>query len=351
MQRALASIQKVLSLGEIPDADFIAKATVQGWTTVVKKGDFKVGDAGIFYEIDSIPMDLNIYKFLWTTSKNPEGIRPNNYRIKTMKLRKQLSQGLLLPVQQVFDAHDIGGIFLNGKNPIGYDLTTLLGVEKWEPPVDFSGVMDGPWSFSYTGASKTDEMRLQSAMGVLEELQGLPYYISLKIDGTSCSTGYDVDDVFRVNSRNNSVAPADNAYWYVAREYNLEVLLKDTGYIIQGELAGPGIQKNLCGLRKPELFVFDVYDTIQKRYLVLDELRSVCADYHLRMVDVLEEGDNFNYTLDELLEKAVGYYPGTKNKSEGIVIKPSRFIIYSPTLGGRLSFKVLNNLYLLAEKD
>ena len=81
--RQLASIQRILKLEPIEGADAIEKATIEGWVCVVKKGDFKVGDMCCYCEIDSIMPDRPEYEFL----------KPRNMRIRTIKLRGQISQG------------------------------------------------------------------------------------------------------------------------------------------------------------------------------------------------------------------------------------------------------------------
>jgi hypothetical protein len=119
---------------------------------------------------------------------------------------------------------------------------------------------------------------------------------------------------------------------------------------VQGELCGPGIQKNPLGLSQLSLFVFNIYDLVEHRFVDGPDFRRLAEELRVVPVAVIEESESFAHDLASLLALAEGKYPGTTNEREGIVIRP-RDGRYSPTLGGRLSFKVISNRYLLAEKD
>ncbi|MFO7576538.1 MAG: RNA ligase family protein [Pelovirga sp.] len=117
-------------------------------------------------------------------------------------------------------------------------------------------------------------------------------------------------------------------------------------WIIQAELVGPGIQKNRLGLQGIELRVFNLYDQQAARYLDCDEAAAILATHGLPVVDLLERGESFAHDLPSLLALAEGFYPGTRNEREGIVIRPQQET-HSLVLGGRLSFKVISNRFLL----
>ncbi len=347
-KRKLVSAQEVLSLESIPGADRIEVATINGWKTVVPKHQFSVGDIGFFYEIDAIPPDLDIYKFLWTNKNNPDGIRPAKYRIKTMRLRKQLSQGLLLPVNDVLNQHGIDSDQFD--IVVGEDYTDLLGVEKYEAPIPIEQGFDGDWQFA---APKTDEQRIQSLPAMIDELTGKPYVISVKYDGTSMSVGYTADAEFKICGRNYSIAPGDNAFWTAFRDSNVNKFLDNhPRWIVQGELVGPGIQKNPLELKRPEFHVFGVVDQDERKPVPYDLYRDEIDDLSIKHVYVLEEGVDFQYSMQALLEMAAaGYYRNTKNRIEGIVVRPAAETIYSDVLGSWLSFKVINDEMLLEESD
>lgn len=349
--RKLASIQQILSIEPIPDADNIELAKINGWKTVVKKGEFQVGDLGVFYEVNSIPPDIDLYKFLWTTKDNPQGIRPAKYRLKTMKLRGCLSQGLMLPLNQVLNAHKCSLNAHLGDDLSGMDLTEILGVEKYEKPIQPGGIVVGDYDLP---CPKTDEERLQSRPGVLDELRGHAYVITQKNDGMSLSIGLNYDGELSTCIRNNRVDhTVDGIYKYIVEKYNLvEFFKKNPNIILQGELCGPKIQKNFLGLKQVDWFVFNVWDTNIPSYVPFMQAHDkYFAPYNLTYATPLLIANSFNDSLETLLEFAPGLYPGTNNKREGIVVRPLYEEIYSKVLGGRLSFKVIANDYALQEGE
>ena len=342
MERKLASVQRVLALHPIENADAIELAQINGWQCVVKKGEFVPGSLGVFFEIDAIPPELPQLAFLWTsrTAEGPQP-RPESFRIKTMRLRGALSQGLLMPLAQFALPDNLAE---------GDDLTALLSVGKWEPPIP-SGMGDFRGPFPPL-VRKTDEMRIQSIPGVLEELRGLPYVITLKCDGTSAT--YCIDprtDAFHACGRNQSIVEGTNHYWNIARKYELEAALRKAPHLaVQGEICGPGIQKNRLGLKVLGFFAFNVYDQKQGKYLSHDEARGFLESVNLPAVPVIEEGESFAHTQESLLTLAEGKYEGTNNEREGIVIRP-RVERNSLLLAGRLSFKAISNRFLLKEGE
>lgn len=344
MKRKLASVQRVLAVEPIEGADAIEAVRINGWRCVVKKNTFAVGDRGVFFEIDAIPPDLPVYRFLWTPKREEprEGTRPASFRIRTMKLRGCLSQGLLLTLADASLPDDLAD---------GDDVTERLGVTKYEPPLP-TGSGDARAGFPGI-VPKTDEERVQSSPGVLDELRGLPWIATLKCDGTSATYLIDRHDgSFHACSRNWSIVDGDNVYWAVARRLGLEEKLRarEGRYAIQGEVCGPGIQKNPLGLKVTQLFVFSVYDLAEGRFVSDAEMRALAAEMGLEAVPVVASGDAFSHDQTSLLALAEGLYPGTKNQREGIVIR-SRDVLHSPTLNGRLSFKAISNRYLLDERD
>jgi RNA ligase (TIGR02306 family) len=334
MERKLVSIQTVESITPIAGADQIVAAKVMGWTVVVKKNEFRPGDPCVFFEIDSV---------LPQSAPWAEFLRPHGFRVKTLKLRGVLSQGLALPVT-----------ILGGEVPrTGIDLRDQLGVTKYDPVLPDNRETAGPFPAEIP---KTDEIRLQSALGVLDELRGQPFYVATKCDGTSATFFRPLEGPLVVCSRNWALRPGNNPVWRVVDSLRLAEVLPP-GLAVQGELCGPGIQKNRLGLASVELRVFSVYDARpgSGRFLPFRDFIAFCAEHGLTSVPIEQvvEGDEaarFEHTLDGWLERARGFYAGTKNRKEGIVIRPL-VELPSPTLGGRLSFKVINNDYLLKDED
>lgn len=346
MERKLASVQRVLGVEPIANADAIERVKINGWQCVVKKDEFRVGDLGVYLEIDAIPPDTDTFRFLWTPKpKDGETFgpveRPAKFRIRTLKLRGALSQGLFLPLPE----------FLHlGQMTEGEDVTERLGVTKYEPPVPVG--MGGFRAHFPAFLSKTDEMRVQSVPEVLDDLRGKPYAFTLKVDGTSAT--YCIDprtSEFHACGRNFSIVDGPNLYWRIARKYRVEEALRaNPGYAIQGEIVGPGVQKNPLGLSELSFFAFNVFDITQARHLGHDEARTFLDSVQIPAVQTVERGDSFAYTLPELLARAEGKYEGTQNEREGLVVRPLT-PLFSPTLGGRLSFKAISNTFLLKEKD
>jgi RNA ligase (TIGR02306 family) len=255
-----------------------------------------------------------------------------------------LSQGLALPVSILA----AGGGELP---PIGSEVRELLRVTKYEPVLPDTREVAGPFPGQ---VPKTDEIRLQSALGVLDELRGLDFYITTKLDGTSATYFRTAEGELIACSRNWSLTRGPNDVWRAAERLRLEETLPP-GFAVQGELCGPGIQKNRLGLSAIELFVFGVYDTHSGRLLDQAELAAFCSERDLTTVPLErvvtgEDARAFDHRLEAYLQLAQGLYPGTKNRKEGIVVRPLSER-QSPTLGGRLSFKVLNNDFLLKDED
>lgn len=338
MKRKLASIQKVLSLEPIAKADAIELARIQGWQCVVKKGEFSPGDSGIFLEIDAVPPDEGRFEFLWHAkdSLTPTP-RPQSFRLRTVRLRGALSQGLLLPLAQFSE--------LPENLTAGADVTDLLKITQWEPQLPPNDDVAGPF---LPGVPKTDEMRVQSVPEVLTELAGRPYVITVKCDGTSATYGvHPQTGALTVCGRNWSLKRGGGAYWRAVDKYQLEdSLARHPSMVVQAELVGPGIQGNRLGLQDIQLAAFSVYDRDTDRFLHHDEAASFLDSIGVPMVEVLERGDSFAHDQASLLALAEGFYTGTKNEREGIVIRPQTET-FSPVLGGRLSFKAISNRYLL----
>lgn len=341
MKRKLASIQMVLAIEGIANADAIELARIQGWQCVVKKGEFRAGDVGVFFEIDAVPPDDQRFHFLWRPKNGTPIAQPASFRLRTLRLRGVLSQGLLLPLAQFPE--------LSPALQPGEDVTDALRISKWDPPLPLNDEVDGPF---LPGVPKTDEMRVQSVPDVIAELAGLPYVVTVKCDGTSATYGiHRHTGAFTVCGRNWSLKRGNNAYWHAAEKYQLETsLVRHPEMIVQAELVGPGIQKNRLGLPGLQLAAFNVYDQKNDCYLAHDEAADFLRSIGVPMVEELERGDCFSHDQESLLALAEGFYAGTQNEREGIVIRPQTETI-SQFLGGRLSFKAISNRFLLKVGD
>ena len=341
MDTNLATIQEVTDIQPITGADAIEVCSVLGWKCVTKKGEFKVGDKSIYIGIDTIVPETPAFEFL----------RKVHFRVKTIRLRKQLSQGLLIPLSILPETiHEW---------KIGEDVGDKLGIKKYEKPVpaQLAGQVRGDFPSSYI--PKTDEILLQSIPFAIDEIKGKEVYITQKCDGTSATfvnagkLGESVD--VHVCSRNLSLKETEgNVYWKMFHKYNMKEIFERNWYGIQAEICGPGIQKNRLGLKEIDMFVFNVYLVNEGRYLGYDEMINFCNAYHLPTVPLLKRC-MFDFTLDQLLEMAKGKYTSGQNQ-EGIVVRPvieaySQLIDEKYGMRGRLSFKILNNDFLEKDED
>ena len=331
--RKLASIQKIKELHPIEGADMIERATILGWHLVVKKNEFQVGDYCVYCEIDSVFPEEPAFEFL----------RPRKFRVKTAKMRGQISQGIAFPLDIL---EDKGQLELEE----GLDVTELMGVTKFEPPipVHMSGEIKGSFpSF----IPKTDETRIQSVPDVLTRTEnvGMQCYITEKLDGTS-ATYHLKDDEFGVSSRNLELRENQkNIHWLVARQEGIEDKLRAVGknLSIQGELIGPGVQKNKYNLKKHQLRVFNIFDIDRYAYLDYADFIALANEMGLQTVPVLDEA----YTLGQ--DDVPGLVALSEAKSilydkvhrEGIVIRPH--VEANDYELGRLTFKVINPRFLL----
>ena len=275
------------------------------------------------------------YEFLRSSSYRENADNGKGFRIRTVKMRGQLSQGLLVRLTSFPE--------LEGFKE-GDDVTDRLGVKKWYIPETAAagGVMIGDRPH---GIPASDEIRIQSEPALLDQLNGKPFYITTKMDGTSGIVYY-IDGKIGCCSRNKEIKDEESAlYWTPVYKYGLKEKLARYGknIVITGELCGPGIQKNRLRLNAVEWYVFDVKDWDSGVYVPYAQLLEVCGELGIPVVPLEERGESFSYTLEELLEKAKGKYPSGLDK-EGIVVRDCM----SPKA---VSFKVLNNDALLKEKD
>jgi RNA ligase (TIGR02306 family) len=324
----LASIQIIADLRPIPGADRIEAATVLGYQTVVKKGEFRPGDLCVWHEPDTIVADRPEYEFL----------RKQGFRLKVARFKGQVSQGLAMPPS---------ALGLPGGLQPGDDVTSLLGIIKYEKPVpaNLSGLVKG----GFPGwLVKTDEPNLRSYPEALAEFTGRRCVITQKVDGTS-GTFYRRQGQFGVCSRNlELLEDATSTFWRVARQFKIEEALAtlDGDFALQGEVHGEGIQSNHLRIRGVSIAAFSLFDIIARQFLGHAELASFCQKTSVPMVRPIWEGD-FQFTLDELVALAnqQEYSPG--NPAEGIVIRPVEEARSQTLPNGRLSAKVPSESYAL----
>lgn len=338
--RKLASIQIIDHIERIPDADRIVLAIIQGWKCVVPINAFQPGDKCVYFEVDSfLPLEER-YEFLRNSSYRKNEFVGEGFRIKTQTLRGQISQGLALGLSAFPEISD--------DIEVGADVTELLSVRKWEMPeiLGSAGTAIGDKPF---GIQTTDETRIQSIPHILEMFIGKPYYISTKMDGTSCSIAVRDGEVAVCGRNERYKDDGTSGMWKIVHDHGLDEKIKALGknLVFQGEYCGPRIQKNRLGLKEYKVYIFNVIDLDTQRWYNLKDMLDVCVQVGMETVPIEEIGNRFSYTLEQLIERAKGKYPSGQNK-EGIVIR-LQDPVYNSELGKPLSFKVLNNDFLLKE--
>ena len=348
--RKLASIQKIIDITPIEEADKIELAKVLGWQCVVNKGQFKAGDFAVYFEIDSFLPIRPEFEFLRANCYKNTNIMGEGFRLKTMKFKGEVSQGLLLPIT-TFPELDPCNL------DIGSDVTEQLGVKKWEieERATTGGTIIGQLPFD---VPHTDETRVQAEPELINDFKGLPFYISTKMDGSSHSISIDKDG-FHVTGHNYEYKDdGTSGFYQLIKREDIETRMRDymnansdiNTLTIQGEFCAPGIQQNRLKLIKPAWFVFTI--RINGERVGLNKMLEICNILNLATVPIEEVGEDLpsKYpTVEALLERADGEYPNG-GKKEGIVIRPVD-PVFNKRISAALSMKVVNNKYLLKNKE
>ena len=343
IQRALASIVVVRRVLAIPDADKICLAEIKGWQCVIKKDEFKVGDQAIYYSIDSIP-DFS--------DPNFSLVRQRGDRIKTIKLRGVLSQGMLSPLSWLSDrGHSIDGL------SEGDDVTEKMGITKYiseeERDQYFPDGVDRDGEDTRCGfpedVPKTDEKRLQDSPHYIGYIANRNIIVTRKEDG--CSATFTCKDgAFSVSGRNFTYhVPTGSSrhYFLIATKLNIEAKMRELGrnLAIQGEIVGPKVNGNRLRLEDFQYRVFNIYCLDLHRYLLWGEVEAICESLGLCTVPVVYRGNasDLDLSVQGFIAMADGQTYATNVLGEGIVVK-------TDDDGLRLSFKVISNNYLLKHK-
>lgn len=377
-ERKLASIRKISDIQPIEGADLIELAIVDGWKVVVgKEVGHKVGDFVIYCEVDSFLPIREEFEFLRKSSYR-KMIDQEGFRLRTIKLRGCVSQGLIIPLSilEGEEEDEKLGYLQTPDGPIyqlgpydgalvieeGVDVTNILGVIKWDPPIpaELAGVAKGNFpSF----IPKTEEERIQNLAKNYDRMKEQKYYVAEKLDGSS-STFYIYNGEFGVCSRNLDLCrpepfvegtvmcedgierpKKENTFWKVARELGIEEKMFAIGgnLACQGEIVGEGIQGNPYRIKGQTLRVYNAFDIDTQEYLDLEKLKSTANVLGLEMVPIIDEEFKLPETIDELLKFAEGKSVlNSSAEREGYVIRSHDM---------KTSFKVISNNFLLKEKE
>lgn len=358
----LASVQKILRLDPIEGADMIEKATVLGWEIVVKKGEYRVGDLCAYIQIDTVVPDLPEYEFL----------RERKFRVRTIKLKKQISQGLIVPLPNRPD-----GLYFYNE---GDDLTEILGIKKYDKVDNNPERYEKPrmpkkwyrkfiylfkYNFLYKAFPKlqrlsrspfpkhlvsiTDEERIQNMPQVLTQYAGKPFVVSYKLDGSSITIIHSRlfgKSKFRICSRKFELHDNKNDWYRVFEStgFKNEVLklvryYKTNNIIVQGEAIGK-FNGNHHNLQSEQIRLFNIY--VNGKRINQKELLDMCFNWNIPHCPKYKEVV-LNHTLPEILkESEIKDILNPNVDAEGLVWR---------CIEDNMSFKVINNKYLLKNNE
>lgn len=352
--RKLATIRRIAEIRPIENADAIEHVRVDGWWVVAKKGEFQVDDLVVYIEIDAwCPHELAPFLSKGKEPREYNGVKGE--RLKTVKLRGAVSQGLLLPIPTE----------LNDPTQFteGLDITELLGIQKWEPPIpaQLRGKIAGNFP---SWLRKTDEDRIQNCFKDVSPRLNESWVIEEKVDGSSMTVGYrkgdfildkdgqPIPEEFVVCSRNLSLKLEDegNTFVRIAKESGIQDAMKAYGRNlgISGELIGEGIQGNKYDIKGHRWLVFNIFDVDTGKYVSAEERQFIIRDLvalgaTIEQVPVITAvGTTLldGLSVDDFLEMAEGKSAlNPKTEREGLVFKNQT----DPDI----SFKAISNRWLL----
>jgi len=356
-KRKLVSVQKLINITPIENADNIMKANVLGWQVIIPKNQYNENEDICFFEIDSFIPQIEgntDFEFLRPSCYKQYGDGRKGFRIRTKKLRGVFSQGLVMPLS----------ILPRDRYVIGQDVSKLLGVYKYEPPMPkcLSGNAKGTFP---TFLIKTDETRVQLLGEVIDRHEGLACYISEKVDGSSVSY-YLKDDMFGVCSRNIELKideenKTGNAYVKWAIENNVEQRMRDfaeesglTDFAIQGEIYGKNISGNRLKQGIVDVIFFNVFNIKTCQYQNFTDFVFSIMDMGFKTVPIINTFYRLERDVNKILDMATGKsIINSDCMREGIVIRPLEekmdmgMCVGGFGATGRLSFKAVSPQYLL----
>jgi hypothetical protein len=386
--RKLAYVVTISQIEKIPDKDRIVYASLKnlGWQVIIDTS-YELGDKVVYVEIDSILPVKPEYEFL---RKRCFSEKYNGFVIKGMRMASLVSYGLVIPIPAGYE-----------DRPDGFDMTDVLEIRKKEdeipnvpavPKSVFENLVD--WVFKKLGikrktqkigvangwlsfAHKTDETRIENLSYLFsDEFKGTPVYTTVKCDGQSATFAVFKNHFF-IASRNvvlynkpvrramkefnpKREHPRMDNFRKIAARYDLPKNLSRSkisekyGVVVQGELCGPGIQKNPMGLTSVDLFVFNVYypnnDDGKNEFLSWKSLDIFCREMKLSTVPFIE-CRKFDWPDKAALkEYARGKYSSGKDR-EGVVIRYDSGNNPMPAallgMSNMWSFKCVNDDYIL----
>ena len=353
MSKFAVELRKVSEVDEHPNADRLSVSRLEGlmWQFCTKKGALNVGDEVVYFPIDScLPDDLSefigVKAYLSGKDQN---------RVKTAVLRGKASQGLAIRSSLIREYMESKGLSWPQE-----DLTTALGVTKYDPPgIDCKGAT---LRVLPKGLSAYDIENAENYPDILSQIGEHDVVITEKVEGSNFSVTVDEDGEVFVNQRNYTIDSPDrkHTFWVVAEkngyiEAAKSLSLKHGPVTLYGEIVGPGIQKNIYKMDKKEVMFFDLLLHRDNRYMDSKDFVSDIPELGLKTVPVLWTG-----SLSEWLD-GKGVSEASDGKSvinaktmrEGIVIKPCREIVCTDSAGEQMRgiIKQRSPVYLSKQKD
>jgi RNA ligase (TIGR02306 family) len=323
----LATLERIHSITIHPNADNLLCAKIKEWPVVIKKNEFNEGDLVVFISIDSIVPSTNPYfKFM----------EKMKYRVWSARFRKMPSQGLVCPLTAFPQLSDLIE---------GLDVTEVLGITKYERPIDISVGGDAKNGFPSGLIRISDEDNLLGYAEALKELVDKKFYVSLKYDGSSTTFIFNNNE-FKACSRRFEMKENSGFTWQAVNRYDIKnkLIKLNRNIAIQAESIGPKLNGNSLELSNIEIRVFRAKNLETHQIFNLDELYALCMELDLPMVDIIET-DSFDvnkHTISYFQNIANSVsWPTNHKPGEGIVIAPV-VPFYSSVLGKEWSAKLIN---------
>lgn len=356
MTRKLATIRTIAEIKKIEGADRIQAYRVDGWWVVDQVDKYELGQLVIYCEIDSwIPNELAPFLSKGKEPREFNGIKGE--RLKTIKLKGRLSQGLLLPLNKELDIEVVdhhNGIDWDFVEE-GQDVSEWLNITKWELSEKEFIRLYGENREARAGGfptyiPKSDQERIQNipekrlTSWIEDEVE---WEVTEKLEGSSLTVYYckEADDE-GVCSRNINLKkpedPNSNKFWLVVERDKILEKLKslDRSLAFQGELVGPGVCGNIYGIDKYDFYLYDIWDITSQKWLLPEERRDIASLLNIKHVPVIKVCTTLSEgtTCDSLLTEATGTSVISKTLREGLVYK---------AVDRMESFKTVSNEYLM----
>ena len=345
--RKLASLATIRQINPIPGADAIECAVVRSWPVVVGKGEYVEGDMVVHIEPDAA-LPLSDPRFASLAARGSTTVDGEQYHVlKTVRLRGQLSQGIVYPAR----------LFPELADPDA-DIDEVLGVKLWEPPRPPVGAdQKGPWDLGWL--QKTDAERVQNLSDEwLRSVDDGRWVATEKIDGTSITyaVGPDPDRGLRVYSRNWELKTddPDSTPMRLAAEQRVLGWMRANGVdAVQGEMFGAGIQANPLRMSGHHFAAFAAWEhQIAQGPFAHDRFDDLFAGWPQTTGDPLRTVPVLDLPFPRSVAEALGQADGMRSQinssrlAEGIVWHHQGDAFY-PELGGRLVFKAVSGAYLI----